>query len=68
MYFGTKAVGAKEIARRVESLGFKTTFGSSDFEYVWAKKPTKEEVLDLGDKIVIALQHTGAIFNLDTHD
>ena len=68
MYFGTKEVGVAEIARRVEDLGFKTTFGSVDFEYIWNKQPTKEEVFSLGDKLVKALKDTGAVFNLDTHD
>ena len=68
MYFGTKGVGASEIAKRIEALGFKTTFGSADFEYVWKERPTKEQVLALGDKVVRALDNTGAVFNLDTHD
>jgi hypothetical protein len=68
MYFGTKGVGASEIARRVERVGFTTTFGSVDFEYAWKERPTKEQVLALGDKLVEALKDTGAIFNLDTHD
>ena len=68
MYFGTKNVGASEIARRVESLGFKTVFGTADFIYDWQKKPTKEEILAIGDKLVQALKDSGAVFNLDTHD
>lgn len=68
MYFGTKGVGATEIGRRVESLGFKTTFGSVDFIYEWQDKPTKEQVLALGDKLCEALKDSGAVFNLDTHD
>lgn len=69
MHFGTTGVGASEIAKRLESLGFKTTFGSVDFEYNWdGRKPTKEEVLALADKIVNALKGSGAVFNLDTHD
>lgn len=70
MYFGTdNGVGATEIAKRVEGLGFKGVFGSVDFIYEWGnRKPTKEEVLSLGDKLVKSLQGTGAVFNLDTHD
>lgn len=68
MYFGTKNISATEVAKKVESLGFKTTFGSVDFEYLWKEKPTKEQVLALGDKLIKALQDSGAVFNLDTHD
>lgn len=68
MYFGTKGIGPSEIARRIEKLGFVTTIGSTDFIYGWDKKPTKEEILDLGDKTARELEETGAVFNLDTHD
>ncbi|MEM3154870.1 MAG: hypothetical protein QW165_04890 [Candidatus Woesearchaeota archaeon] len=69
MYFGTRGVDASEIAKRVEALGFETHFGSVDFIYQWGdSKPSKEQVLALGDKIVAALKDTGAVFNLDTHD
>jgi hypothetical protein len=69
MYFGTdEEIGPTEIAQKVEEVGFKTNFGSVDFIYEWKIKPTKEEVLSLGDKIAEALRGSGAVFNLDTHD
>lgn len=68
MYFGTKGVGASEIAKRVEKLGFRSAFGSVDFIYEWDEMPTKEQVLKLGDKLCVALKDSGAVFNLDTHD
>lgn len=69
MYFGTRGVNSSEIAKRVESIGFETHFGSVDFIYKWGdKQPTKEQVLALGDKLVGALKDSGAVFNLDTHD
>lgn len=68
MYFGTEGLSASEIAKKVESLGFETVFGSVDFVYPWKEKPSKEDVLSLGDKIVEVLEGSGAIFNLDTHD
>ena len=69
MYFGTdNDVGPTEIAKKVESLGFVTTFGSVDFIYEWKNKPTKEEVLALGDKLCAVLKDSGAVFNLDIHD
>jgi len=69
MYFGTKGVRASEIAKRVESLGFETLFGSVDFIFNWKdKQPSKENVLALGDKLAKALEGSGAVFNLDTHD
>jgi len=69
MYFGTDGgVSASEIAKRLESAGFTTTFGPVDFVHDWAEKPTKEEILSIGDKVVEALKDSGAVFNLDTHD
>ena len=69
MYFGTKGIKASEIAKKVESLGFETTFGSVDFVYNWGENiPSKEEVLALGDKVSDLLEDSGAVFNLDTHD
>ena len=68
MYFGTRGTTTTEIAKRVEAVGFKTVFGSADFIYDWKEKPTKEQILTLGDKVVKSLHNTGAVFNLDTHD
>jgi len=70
MYFGTDGgVSASEIAKRLESAGFTTTFGPVDFVHEWAdKKPTKDEILAIGDRVVEVLKDSGAVFNLDTHD
>ena len=69
MYFGTEGLRTSEVAKKVESLGFETLFGSVDFIYDWKnKKPTKEDVLGLGDKLSELLEGSGAVFNLDTHD
>ena len=69
MYFGTRGAKTSDIAQKVESLGFETSFGSVDFVYDWKdRKPTKEEVLVLGDKLVEALNGSGSVFNLDTHE
>ena len=68
MYFGTDGIKTSDIARKLEALGFETMFSSVDFIYSWKDKPTKAEVLALGDRVVVALQGSGAVFNLDTHD
>ena len=68
VYFGTTGVGPSEIARRVEALGFKTTWGPYDFVYEWSNPPTNKEILAIGDKVAEALKGTGTVFNLDTHD
>lgn len=69
MYFGTEGVKSSEIAKRIEDLGFNTLLGGVDFIYDWGEKqPTKEDALALGDKVCKALEKTGAVFNLDTHD
>jgi hypothetical protein len=66
IYFGTKKVKPSEVAKMVEGLGFKTKFGSVDFTYSWENKPTKEQVLELADKVNEKLKDSGVIFNLDT--
>lgn len=69
VYFGTEGTrNAREIAEKLEILGFETRFGSVDFIYDWDMEPTKDQVLDLADKVVEALKGSGAVFNLDTHD
>ena len=68
MYIGTEGKKPTEIAKVLEKLGFETTFGPVDFIYNWSKRPTKAEVLGLGDKLVNALGGSGSVFNLDTHD
>lgn len=68
MYFGTEGGKATEISKKLESLGFRGAFGPVDFTYEWANKPSKEQVLNLADKVMVALKDTGSVFNLDTHD
>jgi hypothetical protein len=68
MYFGTGDGKPSEVVKRVESIGFTTTFGPVDFVYIWPSQPTKEQVLELADKLTEALKETGCVFNLDTHD
>lgn len=69
MYFGTGDVKPTDVVKKVESVGFVTAFGPVDFIYDWGnEKPTKEQVLGLGDKLVAAVKNSGCVFNLDTHD
>lgn len=68
MYFGTETKKPSEVAKEIEKLGFVTAIGPVDFIYTWKSKPTKEQILALGDKISEALEFSGAVFNLDTHD
>ena len=69
MHFGTDGIKPSDVAEKIESLGFETKFGSVDFVYDWKdKKPSKEEVLSLGDKIAVMLKGSGAVFNIDTQD
>ena len=69
LHFGTSS-GKKptQIAMDLETLGFKTVFGSVDFIYDWPSEPSKQEVLGLGDKISDLLNGSGSVFNLDTHE
>lgn len=68
MYFNAGKEKASEVAKKVESVGFKTTFGPVDFVYEWQQVPTKEQVLELADKLAEALYSTGVMFNIDTHE
>ena len=69
MYFGTGGMKSSDVSERVEDLGFESVIGSVDFVYDWKdRKPTKQEILALGDQIVKVLEGSGAVFNLDTHD
>jgi len=69
LYFGTKDKKPSEIEKDLLNLGFETNIGSVDFVYIWGEEqPTKEQILDLADKIVETLQGTGAMFNIDTHN
>ena len=68
MYFRAGNEKASKVVKKVESVGFKTTFGPVDFVYVWRSKPTKEQVLELADKLTEVLKETGVMFNIDTHD
>ncbi|GIU68392.1 MAG: hypothetical protein KatS3mg001_242 [Candidatus Pacearchaeota archaeon] len=69
MYFKAGNEKASEIVKKVESLGFECTIGPVDFVYDWRNKvPTKEDILELADKLVKVLDGTGVMFNIDTHE
>ena len=69
IFFSSEGVSPSEVKTQLMNMGFKATKGNYDFVYDWkGKKPSKGEILSLGDKVVKALEGSGAIFNLDTHD
>lgn len=70
MYFGTRGNKTMdEIVNIVESIGFKSALGPTDFLYDWGdKEPSKEEVFEIGNKLLKELNGSDVVFNLDTHD
>jgi len=69
MHYGTEDITPSTTAEKLENLGFETTFGAVDFVYTWGdQQPTKSQVLTMADQVALALQNSGAVFNLDTHD
>lgn len=68
MYFSVEKEKVSEVIKKVELTGFKTTFGPVDFVYEWQQAPTKEQILELADKLTEALKDTGVMFNIDTHE
>ena len=68
MYFSVEKEKASEVIKKVESVGFKTTFGPVDFVYEQENEPTKEQVLELADKLTEGLNNTRIMFNIDTHE
>jgi len=69
LHFGTKNnKKPSEIADELNKLGFDSSLGTVDFVYEWQKRnPSKEDVLELADKVSEILEDTGSVFNLDTH-
>ena len=69
MYFRSGKEKASDVVKKVESVGFECTVGPVNFVYDWKEgKPTKEEILDLADKLAENLDGTGVMFNIDTHE
>ena len=68
MYFKAGNEKVSETIKKVESVGFKCKVGPVDFIYEWDKKPTKEDILELADKLTENLKDTGVMFNIDTHE
>jgi len=58
-----------EIVEIVEGLGFTSALGPVDFLYDWGEnEPSKEEIFELGNKIMKELGESDVVFNLDTHN
>jgi hypothetical protein len=68
IHFGTGGKKPSEIIKNIENLGFSANLGPVDLVYIWPKEPTKEDVLELADKISEVLNGTESVFNLDTHN
>ena len=68
MYFSTSNGKISDMVKKIESIGFTSSLGPVDLVYGWENKPTKEQVLELADKVAEALKDTGSIFNIDTHE
>jgi len=69
MYFGDKGLKVTDVVAKINELGFETRLGTFDFSYNWGEqKPSKEQILELGNKVAEAIKDTGVIFALDTHD
>jgi hypothetical protein len=68
IHFGMGGKKPSQIVKDLEGLGFEVSLGPVDLVYSWEKEPTKEEVLELADKISEVLTGTESVFNLDTHD
>lgn len=70
LHFGTKNnKKPSKIAEDLKQVGFESSLGTVDFIYDWQEeKPSKQDVLELADKVSEILEDTGAVFNLDTHD
>jgi len=68
MYFNTRSEKPSEIAKKVEEVGFKCTIGPVDFVYEWESEPTKEQILELADRLTEVLKNTETMFNIDTQN
>ena len=68
IHFGTRNSKPSQIVKNLEDLGLSTTLGPVDLVYKWENEPTKEQVLELADKISETLNESGSVFNLDTHE
>ncbi len=69
LYFGTKDAKPSEVAKNLTNIGFESNIGSVDFVYQWGEEqPTKEQILELADRILEVLKDTGSMFNIDTHN
>ena len=66
LHIGTRGMHLNKIVKMIENIGFKSSLGEYDFEYVWDHIPTKEEVLTLGDKVISELTETGSTFRMVT--
>jgi hypothetical protein len=69
MYFGTEGNSTmSETVKKVEEMGFQSALGPADFIYEWDQEPSKEQVFELGNKLLEILKGTNTVFNLETHN
>jgi hypothetical protein len=68
LHFGTQGAKPTELAKKLSEIGFNAEFGAIDFIYSWGEeKPSKEQVLELADKVAETLSGSGSVFNIDTN-
>jgi len=57
-----------EVARTLESLGFRPETEGYDFVYDWGRSASVAETLDFADRIQTALQGTKVRFRIESSD
>ncbi len=55
-----------EVTRRLSKVGFKEVQGRYDYSYSWGRRPSVEELLEMGDMVQKALEGTKAAFKMET--
>lgn len=69
LHFGTAGAKPTELARKLSELGFNAELGAIDFVHKWGEEqPSKEQILELADKVAEALNGSGSVFNIDTNN
>lgn len=64
--FSSEGAKPSEVERRLFGIGLRAMQGRYDFAYEWERNPSISDLLDLVDRIQMALRGTEVMFSIET--
>ena len=66
VWFSSEGATPDEVTSRLMGMGFKAIKGRYDYVYTWSGNPNVDEILDIGNRILLTLKGMHVLFKIET--